>query len=304
MDFIKSESDRSIEKLLKNANINYKYKERLSSKKFYKINSLENNRKNISELENKIDIKNTQKINFINENNSKLMRKDIKILDEIKLVFLKKIGIENISNSCFINSSIQVLIHIPLFIDKFIESLKRLEFSINSISYNLYLICQDMINENKNQALNISKFLYIFGLKHNNFNGFFQNDSLEFLRLLLADINDELNENKNNYVYEEFDYEKKLSKIEKEKEFHTFFNQREKSIITELFYSQLITTITCPCGYISYTFMKILDIPLLLNSNNISTDINELLDNYFSNVLSFEYKCESFKKFRMLLKGC
>ena len=73
-----------------------------------------------------------------------------------------------------------------------------------------------MINENKNQALNISKFLYIFGLKHNNFNGFFQNDSLEFLRLLLADINDELNENKNNYVYEEFDYEKKLSKIEKE----------------------------------------------------------------------------------------
>ena len=153
-----------------------------------------------------------------------------------------------------------------------------------------------MINENKNQALNISKFLYIFGLKHNNFNGFFQNDSLEFLRLLLADINDELNENKNNYVYEEFDYEKKLSKIEKEKEFHTFFNQREKSIITELFYSQLITTITCPCGYISYTFMKILDIPLLLNSNNISTDINELLNNYFSNVLSFEYKCESCKK--------
>ena len=174
MDFIKSDSDRSIEKLLKNANINYKYKERLSSKKFYKINSLENNRKNISELENKIDIKNTQKINFINENNSKLMRKDIKILDEIKLVFLKKIGIENISNSCFINSSIQVLIHIPLFIDKFIESLKRLEFSINSISYNLYLICQDMINENKNQALNISKFLYIFGLKHSNFNGFFK----------------------------------------------------------------------------------------------------------------------------------
>ena len=65
---------------------------------------------------------------------------------------------------------------------------------------------------------------------------------------------------------------KKLSKIEKEKEFHTFFNQREKSIITELFYSQLITTITCPCGYISYTFMKILDIPLLLNSNTVIHD--------------------------------
>ena len=90
------------------------------------------------------------------------MRKDIKILDEIKLVFLKKIGIENISNSCFINSSIQVLIHIPLFIDKFIESLKRLEFSINSISYNLYLICIEMFNENKEEALNISRFLYIF----------------------------------------------------------------------------------------------------------------------------------------------
>ena len=40
MDFIKSESDRSIEKLFKNTTINYKYKERLSSKKFYKINSL------------------------------------------------------------------------------------------------------------------------------------------------------------------------------------------------------------------------------------------------------------------------
>ena len=122
---------------------------------------------------------------------------------------------------------------------------------------------------------------------------FFQNDSLEFLRLLLADINDELNENKNNYVYEEFDYEKKLSKIDKELEFNTFFNQREKSIIIELLYSQLITTITGPCGYISYSFMEILDIPLLLNLNNISTDINELLDNFLINVLSLEYKCES-----------
>ena len=40
--------------------------------------------------------------------------------------------------------------------------------------------------------------------------------------------------------------------------------ERENSIVTRIFYSQIISTYTCDCNNILYTFQNILDIPLLL----------------------------------------
>ena len=40
--------------------------------------------------------------------------------------------------------------------------------------------------------IDIFNFLYYFGLKHEGFNGYIQNDSQEFIRLFLEDINNEL----------------------------------------------------------------------------------------------------------------
>ena len=43
-----------------------------------------------------------------------------------------------------------------------------------------------------------------------------------------------------------------------------FFKSRENSIIVDIFYNQIINIFTCSCGFESYSFQKLLDIPLLL----------------------------------------
>jgi ubiquitin C-terminal hydrolase len=72
------------------------------------------------------------------------------------------------------------------------------------------------------------------------------------------------------------------SKIQQNEEYNKFFLERENSIVIEIFYSQMINIFVCKnCGFKSYSFEKILDIPLLLpdkNKNNITPN------NFFYNI--------------------
>ena len=45
------------------------------------------------------------------------------------------------------------------------------------------------------------------------------------------------------------------------KDFGKNFISREKSLVTDYFYSQFINTVTCKCGKLSYGFEIIIDIP-------------------------------------------
>ena len=63
------------------------------------------------------------------------------------------------------------------------------------------------------------------------------------------------------------------------------------------FYGQIINIFTCKCGKISYSFEKILDLPLLLNKRSMYLSIEQLLDDYFQEEeIYFEAKCEKCKK--------
>ena len=64
--------------------------------------------------------------------------------------------------------------------------------------------------------------------------------------------------------------------------FEKIFNTIEKFIISENFYSQLLTSYIYKCQTIKYYFQKIGDIPLLLPDNIDEISLNELLQNYFS----------------------
>ena len=65
-----------------------------------------------------------------------------------------------------------------------------------------------MLNNENNPFIDISNFMSKFVIKHNNFNGYIQNDSQEFLRILLEDISNELNINRNNgsLQYQQINY--------------------------------------------------------------------------------------------------
>ena len=114
---------------------------------------------------------------------------------------------------------------------------------------------------------------------------------------LLEDINIELNDNINNKIYQQFNYSNKISKQLSNIEFDLFFKKRQNSIIIDLFYTQIVTTLTCNCGKSNFYFQKIIDIPLLIPTNKNKIKFKELLNLYFATeFVEVTYSCEFCKK--------
>ena len=82
-------------------------------------------------------------------------------------------------------------------------------------------------------------------------------------------------------------------KILKEAEFSDFSNKKENSIITELFYNEIMSKYTCCiCSDIHYSYQNIFDVPLLLPEKQMEIDLENLLKNHFNpEIVKFETKC-------------
>ena len=98
-----------------------------------------------------------------------------------------------------------------------------------------------------------------------------------FCKILLEDMNKELNEVRHKEPYKELKTNNK-SKITCDKEYDELFRSRESSIVMDSFYGQVINIFTCIC---IFSFQKVLVLPLLLNKSNLNISINELLSDYF-----------------------
>ena len=269
-------------------------------------NTLNNEEK--SEV-NKENISYTNNNNYLrkysrNINQNKEVSKEINIENKIEKeeenlmdIVNKQIGIKNIGNTCFINSSLQIFIHCPLFISKLISKMKLINEN-TQVTSNFLSICNLMLNT-KTKYVSIYSFKSLLGLKHKIFFGYMQNDSQEFIRIFLEDISQELNEAKENTLFRLLSNSDSKSKKIRDEDFHINFSRREKSIITETFYAQIVNIYTCQCKSMIFSFQKILDFPLLfpekINNNMIS--LYELLRLYFSvEFIEFESKCERCKK--------
>ena len=237
-------------------------------------------------------------INQSTRNQISVKQRPLNNSDFINIVY-KDIGMTNSGNTSYLSSCLQVLIHCPLFIYKFFNMHSRINKDNTPISFHLFKICVEMMNtvNTLQKYIDITHFKNAFGVRHPTFLGLMENDSHEFCRTLLEDISKELNEINSKPPNKELTNTNNKNKVILDKEFDQHFKEREKSIITDLFYSQIITTCACQCKAETYSFQKLLYFPLLLLENEINIEIKDLLKKYFEseNILAGT-ECEKCKK--------
>ena len=214
---------------------------------------------------------------------------------ELNSIITSTVGLSNLGNTCFMNTCLQNLIHSEDFIKRLLTKKSSIS-KLTPISYYFFNLCKEIANSTR--AVSPIKLKEKFGHKHLLFAGYGQNDTQEFCRVLLEDMNNELNDVKKKKPYVELKTSGK-SKIQCDKEFDENFRGRENSIIMDSFYGQIINIFTCKCGFKDYSFQKVLDLPLLLQTSDMIS-IDDLLEDYFEEEeIKFETKCEKCGKKRV-----
>jgi ubiquitin C-terminal hydrolase len=219
------------------------------------------------------------------------------------LLSLKQVGFDNLGNTCFMNTSLQCLIHTESFMKRFFDEKDR----ITGISYirptplskAILELCDEILKKSDvgKNSVAPTDFKRLFGSAHRMFSGYSQHDSQEFLRVLLDDISQELNRIVSMPKYRELDT-KINDKVTLNKEYDRLCKAREDSIVMNTFSLQIVNIFTClDCNYETYSFEKYTDIPILLEKESFSgIEMSSLLDEFFgSDNLKWETPCENGK---------
>ena len=113
-----------------------------------------------------------------NQSNEKMIIiKDTNYINDI--YYNNKNGFKNLGSTCYMNSFLQILIHIPGFIQKLKEDISEK----NNIFYYLFNVAEKPTKEN------LEKFKQIFSGTYSNYKYYYQEDSQEFGAELLKILN-------------------------------------------------------------------------------------------------------------------
>ena len=308
--------------------LDYNIEETIPRKKIEK-NTFSNNQEEILDLSSSDDEKkNASNKNTYSFNNFSSIyaerRNNLKKLPLDKTNNKKGlVGLNNIGNTCFMNTSLQCLSNCELLTNYFLNDYyipfinrnnpigskgKLVESYVELIKHLWYG------NENSFEPYN---FKDTIGEIRTMFRGFQQHDTQEFLSFLLDELHEDLNKVLNkpyispneNLVFnndiDEFKYHKKL------------FLARNQSLIVDLFYGMFKSTVFCPnedCKNISNTYdpYAIISLPLTItkkeednnnNENIIQKDINVyfIYEDIKMNILRFNIEINnkmSIRKFK------
>ena len=304
MNVLNSELNGNSEKLKLNNNLD-NIEESFKPKTY--INRIQNyNKYNINISNSRLNSCGIKKINLDNirgNYQSKIDLNKIKDKEEniINSITQSLIGLVNLGETCYMSTGLQNIIHCVPFITQLFSVLDEFRETIEQkiITYSFVNLCISLIKNEKYNKFSInsfdpSNFRKNFCKIHKEYANHEQHDSLEFLRVLLDDISKELNQTKIICDYKELKTEGK-SKKEQNYDYNNFYLCRENSIIVKTFYSQIMNIFTCNCGDISYSFEKILDIPLLFPKGIINNEVNlnDLLYLYFNGEkISWSLPCQ------------
>ena len=204
-------------------------------------------------------------------------------------------GLNNLGNTCYMNSVLQCLSNTEdltkYFLLKIFEQERNLFWSNKSLISEYHKIINNLwIGPKNSSSLNITNFKLLISSKNNLFKEYSQQDAFEFLSFLLSSLNDELNRIINKK------YKKLDEKQENEDDFKASerwwksLKSREDSIIVDLFYGQFKSIITCSeCKRNNITFD-----PFMILSLNLPYEYNKVSIKFFYNKNVYVYDLQIF----------
>jgi ubiquitin C-terminal hydrolase len=252
------------------------------------INNMNNNMNNMNNQINQNNIQNNKQKNIIN--NEKANVTEIKTTP----IYPHKTGLENIGQTCYMNSSIQCLSNIKYLSDNLIKHFGEFDVDKQPLSLAFSSLVFDLFTTQK-KYIAPKMFKKIIGKLNPLFEGMHAADAKDLIFFILEKLHQELNKNDKISEESKIDYAQlEKDSFDESKMLEHFINdykEKNKSIIADTFFGIIRSTMKCKtCQKIKFSFqtfnllifqlknIKEFNQKTLNNNNNYKINIYDAFD--------------------------